>query len=50
MTPFPKRLQDGVFPAPTFVNKHGLNFFNEDWLKKAQAILVNSFEGEAKNE
>ena len=40
-----RRLKDGVFPVPTFVNKHGLNFLDEDWLKEAQAILVNSFEG-----
>ncbi len=40
-----RRLKDSVFPVPTFVNKHGLNFFDEDWLKEAQAILVNSFEG-----
>ncbi len=44
-----RRLKDGVFPVPTFVNNHGLNFFDEDWLRKAQAILGNSFEG-AKSE
>jgi len=41
-----RRIKAGVFPPPSFVNKHGLNFFDEDWLRKAQAILVNSFEGE----
>ena len=41
-----RRLKDGVFPAPTFVNEYGLNFFDEDWLKEAQVILANSFEGE----
>jgi hypothetical protein len=45
-----RRLKAGVFPAPTFVNKHGLNFFDEGWLREAQAMLVNSFEGEAKYE
>jgi len=40
-----RRIKAGVFPAPSFVNEHGLNFFDEDWLKDAQAILVNSFEG-----
>ncbi len=39
------RLKDGVFPAPTFVNKYGLSFFDEDWLREAQAMLVNSFDG-----
>lgn len=43
-----RRLKDGVFPAPTFVNEYGLNFFDEGWLKETRAILVNSFEGEAK--
>jgi len=45
-----RRLKDGVFPTPTFVNKHGLNFFDEDWLREAKAILVNSFEGENSEE
>jgi len=40
-----RRLRDGVLPAPTFVNKYGLKFFDEDWLKHAQAVLANSFEG-----
>ena len=41
-----RRLKDGIFPAPTFVNQHGLNFFDGDWLRKAQVILANSFEAE----
>jgi len=45
-----RRLRGGVFPVPTFVNEHGLNFFDEDWLKDAQAILVNSFEGQTQPE
>ena len=45
-----RRLRDGVFPVPTFVNEHGLNFFDEDWLREAQAILMNSFEGENNEE
>jgi len=40
-----RRLKHGVLPSPTFVNKYGLNFFGEDWLKEAQTILMNSFEG-----
>ena len=42
-----RRLRDGVFPAPTFVNEYGLKFFDEAWLGKAQAVLANSFEGES---
>ena len=45
-----RRIKAGVFPAPSFVNKHGLNFFDEDWLREAQAILVNSFEGKNSEE
>ena len=45
-----RRLKTGVFPVPTFVNMHGLNFFDEEWLKEAQTILVNSFEGKTKRE
>ena len=45
-----RRIKAGVFPAPSFVNKHGLNFFDEDWLRGAQAILMNSFEGKNSEE
>jgi hypothetical protein len=45
-----RRLKHGVFPAPTFVNEYGLNFFDEDWLKEARAILVNSFEGQERQQ
>ncbi len=41
-----RRLKVGVFPTPNFVNKHGLNFFDEDWIRKTQAIIANSFERE----
>ncbi len=43
-----RRIKAGILPPPTYVNEYGLNFFDEGWLKEAQAILVNSFEGEAK--
>ena len=39
-----RRLKDGIFPAPTYVNEHGLRFFDEAWLAQAQEILANSFE------
>jgi hypothetical protein len=41
-----RRLKDGIFPAPTYVNEYGLRFFDEEWLRKAQAILAHSFEGD----
>ena len=40
-----RRLKAGILPSPTFVNEYGLKFFDEDWLREAQAILANSFEG-----
>jgi len=45
-----RRLRDGVFPPPTYVNKHGLKFFNEAWLRKTQTILENSFENQVKRQ
>ena len=43
-----RRLRDGIFPAPTFVNEYGLKFFDEEWIRKAKIILANSFEAELK--
>ena len=45
-----RRLKHGVFPPPTFINEYGLNFFDEDWLKEAQVILANSFEGQKRRQ
>jgi hypothetical protein len=45
---FRRRLRDGIFPSPSFVNEYGLKFFDEDWLNRAQEILANSFEGQSK--
>ena len=39
-----RRLRDGIFPPPSFINEYGLKFFDE-----AQAILAKSFEREASN-
>ena len=39
-----RRLKEGIFPIPTFVNKHGLRFFDKEWLRKVREILANSFE------
>jgi hypothetical protein len=41
-----RRLKDGIFPPPTFVNEYGLKFFDEDWVNRAQETLANSFEGQ----
>lgn len=42
-----RRLKAGILPLPTFVNEYGLKFFDEEWMKEAQAILDNSFERKA---
>jgi len=39
-----RRVKDGIFPPPTYVNQYGLKFFDEAWLKKTKAIIENSFE------
>jgi len=41
-----RRLRDGIFPPPTYINEYGLKFFDEEWLRKAQVIIANSFERE----
>lgn len=41
-----RRVKAGVLPPPTYVNEHGLNFFDENWIRQAQAILDSSFERE----
>lgn len=44
-----RRVRDGVFPPPTYINEYGLKFFDEAWLRKTQAILQNSFENEERH-
>ena len=41
---FDMRLKRGIFPSPTFIDVTGVRYFDETWLRVAQAIL-----GEAKN-
>jgi predicted DNA-binding transcriptional regulator AlpA len=43
-----RRIRDGIFPQPTFINGYGLRFFDEEWLRKAKTILTNSFEAKSK--
>ena len=40
-----RRVRDGIFPAPTYINPYGIKFFDEEWLKATKIILANSFEG-----
>jgi len=42
-----RRLRDGIFPPPTFVNEYGLKFFDEEWIRKAKVVLTNSFEAKS---
>jgi hypothetical protein len=43
-----RRIRDGIFPAPTFINRFGLKFFDEAWIGKATAIMKGSFEAKPK--
>ena len=45
-----RRLRDGIFPSPTYINEHGLKFFNEAWLRKAKAIIEDSFENQMRRQ
>jgi hypothetical protein len=36
---FNRRLDQGVLLAPSYVNSHGLRFFDDDWLTKAREII-----------
>lgn len=40
-----ERIRQGIFPEPTAVDSNGIRLFDENWLRVAQAILANSFEG-----
>ncbi len=42
-----RRIRDGIFPSPSFVNEYGLKFFDEEWVMKARDIITNSFEAES---
>jgi len=35
-----KRLKSGVFPPPTITNEHGVRFFDQVWLEKANLVLL----------
>jgi hypothetical protein len=45
-----RRIKDRLFPEPTFINKYGLHFFDDDWIARVKIILKNSFEGNNKQE
>ena len=36
---FNRRLKQGILPAPTYINSHGLRFFDDNWLHIARAII-----------
>ena len=44
---FDYRIERGVFPRPTFIDNTGkqyVRYFDENWVKIAQAILDNSIQ------
>lgn len=36
---FNRRMKQGILPAPTYVNSHGLRFFDDNWMRIARAII-----------
>lgn len=40
--PFDIRIKRGVFQQPTYISQSGHRYFDEEWVKKAQAILNSS--------
>jgi len=43
-----RRVKDGIFPPPTYVNQYGLKFFDEAWFRKTKTIIENSFENQVR--
>jgi len=44
------RIERGIFPKPTFVDETGIQcvrYFDENWVKIAQAILENAVNAQA---
>jgi len=41
------RIERGVFPKPTYIDETGVRYFDEAWVKEAQAILANSPGGQS---
>ena len=42
---FDTRLKRGFFPRPTHIDKTGVRYFDENWVRIAQAILDNAGQG-----
>jgi hypothetical protein len=40
-----RRIKASIFPEPTYINSHGIHFFNEEWLARTRKIIKASFEG-----
>jgi len=44
------RIERGVLPRPTYTDVSGVRYFDEGWVKQAQAILANSPSGQSVEE
>jgi len=45
------RIERGIFPRPTYIDNAGIQsvrYFDESWVKIAQAILDNAVQGDRK--
>ena len=40
-----RRIKDEILPKPTFTNEYGVQFFDEEWIKKVKLIIRKSYEG-----
>lgn len=43
---FDIRIERGIFTRPTFVDTSGVRYFDENWVRIAQAILDNVVQGD----
>ena len=32
-------VEHGAFPPPTFIDKNGVRYFDQEWLRKAKVVL-----------
>ena len=40
------RIERGILPQPTYVDETGVRYFDENWVRIAQAILENVAQGD----
>ena len=43
------RIERGILPQPTYVDETAVRYFDENWVRIAQAILENVTQGDREN-